>query len=167
MLYGMRIDPGITMKLLIATIAALWVVGSVSAQSVTPPTPPANLKAPIGVKHIPEHPSPGALADRMAWEPSEQQTTWYAQVLASYEAAKAQRRSDTLLHAPADCAMILWVDTTATVPMPTLKPGPNVDPKMPILKPNMGCTRSLLAPSKPLNPSSVTPKEVPTKFPKQ
>ncbi len=155
------------MKLLIATIAALWGVGSVSAQSVTPPTPPANLKAPIGVKHIPEHPSPGALADRMAWEPSEQQTTWYTQALAAYEAAKARQRPDTVLRAPADCAMILWVDTRATVPMPTLKPGPNVDPNMPIMKPNMGCAPPLRAPSKRLKPPPVTPKKLPTKFPKQ
>ena len=90
----MQIDPGITMKLLIATIAALWVVGTASAQGVTPPTPPAtpHLKAPIGIKNIPHSPSLKALADRYAQEPSEQQPTWSTQALAAYEAAKAQQR---------------------------------------------------------------------------
>ncbi len=157
------------MKLLIATIAALWVVGTASAQRVTPLTPPATppLKAPIGIKNIPHSPSLKALSDRYAQEALEQPTTWSAQALAAYEAAKAQQRPNILLPAPADCAMILWADPRATVPMPTLKPSPNVDLTMPILKPNMGCSPPLLAPSKPLKPSPVTPKELPTKFPKQ
>ena len=165
----MQIDPGITMKLLIATLAALWVVGTASAQGVTPPTPPATppLKAPIGIKNIPNSPSLNALAGRYAQEASEQPTTLYVQALAAYEAAKAQQRPDTVLPAPAECAMILWADPSATVPMPTLKPDPNVDLNMPILKPNRGCAPSLLAPSKPLKPPPVTPKELPTKFPKQ
>ncbi len=163
----MQIDPGITMKLLIATLAALWVVGTASAQGVTPPTPPATppLKVPIGIKNIPNNPSLNALAGRYAQEASEQPTTW--QALAAYKAAKAQQRPDTVLPAPAHCAMILWVDPSATVPMPTLEPSPNVDLNMPIVKPNRGCTRSLLAPSKPLKLSPVTPKQLPTKFPKQ
>ena len=155
------------MKLLIATIAALWLVGTASAQGVTPPLATPPLKAPIGIKNIPHSPFLNALADRYAEEASEQQTTWSTQALAAYEAAKAQQRPNILLPAPTDCAMILWVDSSATVPIPTLTPDPNVDANMPILKPNRECTRSLRAPSKPLKPSPVTPKELPTKFPKQ
>ena len=40
--------------------------------------------------------------------------------------------------------MILWADTTATVPMPTLKPDSHVDPNMPIADPDAG--RGLRAP---------------------
>ena len=157
------------MKLLIATIAALWVVGTASAQGVTPPTPPATppLKTPIGIKNIPNNPSLIALAGRYAQEASEQPTTWYAQALAAYEAAKAQQRPNILLPAPAEGAMILWADPRATVPMPTLEPRPNVDLNMPIVKPNRECVPSLRTPSRPLKPPPVTPKKLPTKFPKQ
>ncbi len=65
--------------------------------------------------------------------------------------------------------MIIWADTTATVPMPTLTPDASIDLNMPILKPNMGCAPP--APTKPRSDSLLSLPELrknyPMKFPRK
>ena len=130
------------MKRLFFTLIALWMVGTASAQEVTPPAA-AGLKTPVGVKNIPVSPSLDALAERPAQQATELQTLYAA--LATYEDALARQRPHAA-KTPAHCAMILWADSVAAVPMPTLTPDPTVDPNMPIMAPNMGC----VPPSDPL-----------------
>ena len=148
-------------------LVALCLAGTASAQGLLPPVPDTlttpRFRAPIGIKDLPRY------YENAPWKtPDTDSQATYEKALENYK--KALRQPTTPLpNKPEDCAMIFWVDTTATVPMPTLPPNPNVEPNMPILTPDMGCTPSsslnrlpdsLFTPSLPL-------KQYPMLFPRK
>ena len=156
--------PGMMMKRLFVTLVALCLAGPASAQGVLPPVPDTSstpsFRTPPGIKGLPKYYSEDVL-----WKaPSANKE----KALNAYQSAM-RRRAAFAPSQGVDCAMIIWADTMATAPMPTLTPAPNVDPHMPMLAPDRGCMPP--ASLKRLPDSLRTPqfplKKHPMKFPRK